>query len=98
MSDHYSKNCDIQAITTQDFSPVAIFIAKNTINHVSAMCVDYLTEQLARAYMDKFGVVMEGRDRTSLRILATRKCAEFLIEAAKNIAQDEKTEKSFNQN
>lgn len=98
MSDHYSKNCEIQAITTQDFSPVTIFIARNTINHVSAMCVDYLTEQLARAYMDKFGVIMEGQDRASLRIMAARKCAEFLIEAAKNIAQDENTENSLNQN
>ncbi len=98
MSDQYSKNCDIQTIITQDFSPVTIFLAKNTINHVSAMCVDYLTEQLAQAYTVKFGVIMEGRDRAPLRMMATRKCAEFLIEAAKNIAQDENTEKSFNQN
>lgn len=95
MSDHYAKNCDIQTITPQDLSPVAIFIAQTTINQMSAMCVDYLTEQLAKSYMDKFGVVMEGQDRKYLKALAHKKCADFLNDAAKSIATQLQSEKKM---
>ena len=85
MTDHYAKHCQIEAITPQDISPIADFIAKSTIHQMSLMCVDYLTEQLAQVYMKKYEIVMEGKDRESLQRQAKDMCAIYLMEVSASI-------------
>lgn len=85
MTDHYAKNCQVEVIIPQDISPVADFIAKSTIHQMSLMCVDYLTEQLAQAYMKKYEIVMEGKDREQIQRKAKDMCASYLVEASQYI-------------
>ncbi len=85
MTDHYAKNCQIESITPQDISPVADFVAKSTINQMSVMCVDYLTDQLVQAYIRKYEITMEGKNREELRNRAKRLCSSYLVEASQNI-------------
>lgn len=85
MTDQYAKGCEIEPILPQRVSPTTESFAKNVIQQISIMCIDYITEQLSKDYMDKYNVVMEGKDRNDLCILAKRKCAEYLIEVGKSL-------------
>ncbi len=70
MIDHYAKSCQIESVAPQDISPIADFVTKSTNNQMSAMCVDYLTDQLAQAYIPK-SRCMKSRLRKIGRIYRT---------------------------
>lgn len=88
MSDGYSKNCQIEAIEPQQISPAVEFLARNTIEQVAEMCTAFLTERLGKAYFEKYGVHMDGKNREALTQLSKRKCAEYLLETSKQILKE----------
>lgn len=92
MTDQYAKGCKIEPILPQSVSPTTESFAKSVINQMSIMCVDYITEQLSKSYREKYNVFMEGKDRDDLRILAKRKCAEYLSEASKSLMMGSDTD------
>ncbi len=78
MTDHYSKSCEIEPIIPLSVSAATEIFTKSVISQMSVLCIDHITEQLSKSYMDKYNVVMSGRDRDGLRQLAVNKFIEYL--------------------